>query len=141
MAEARDFVAKVEILNPETDKKQVRLGLGNFDIKMTFLWFKDGVTPQDRKRVQLDLQQALVRAPIEVKGEHVRATLETAPDKRPCNEAQAIFLRTMRENAGLIKEQFDMRWVSTGIRVSVNGAPPWLCYCQLPPSLLGQIGS
>ena len=74
--------------------------------------------------LDLDLQQALVRAPIEVKGEHVRGTLETAPDKRPWNEAQAIFLRTMRENAGLTKEQFDMRWVSTGIRVSVNGAPP-----------------
>ena len=58
------------------------------------------------------------------KGEHVRATLETAPDKRPCNEAQAVFLRTMRQNASLTKEQFDMRWVSTGIRVSVNGAPP-----------------
>ena len=114
-------------------QKQVRLGLGNFDIKMvTFLWFMDGVTPQDRKRVQLDLQQALVRAPIEVKGEHVRGTLETAPDKRPWNEAQAIFLRTMRENAGLTKEQFHMRWVSTGIRVSVNGAPPGCLAVLLP---------
>ena len=37
------------------------------------------------------------------KGEHVRGTLETAPDKRPWNEAQSIFLRTMRENAGLTK--------------------------------------
>ena len=143
MDEARDLVGKVKILNLETDKNKFDWDLENFDIKMvTFLWFMVGVTPQDRKRVQLDLQQALVRAPIEVKGEHVRGTLETAPDKRPWNEAQAIFLRTMRENAGLTKEQFDMRWVSTGIRVSVNGAPPgsWLCYCQLPPSLLGNIG-
>ena len=124
-------------------QKQVRLGLGNFDIKIvTFLWFMDGVTPQDRKRVQLDLQQALVRAPIEVKGEHVRSTLETAPDKRPWNEAQAIFLRTMRENAGLTKEQFDMRWVSTGIRVSVNGAPPRCLAVPLPVAsiTIGQIG-
>ena len=74
----------------------------------------------------------MVRAPIEVKGEHVRGTLETAPDKRPWNEAQAIFLRTMRENAGLTKEQFDMRWVSTGIRVSVNGAPPGCLAVLLP---------
>ena len=50
----------------------------------------------------------------------MRATLETAPDKRPWNKAQAIFLCTMRENAGLTKENFDITWVSTGIRVSVN---------------------
>ena len=62
----------------------------------------------------------------------MRAKLETAPDKRPWNKAQVIFLCTMRDNAGLTKEKFDIRWVSTGIRVSVNsahglimrGAPP-----------------
>ena len=31
---------------------------------------------------------------------------------------------TVRENAGFTKEKFDIRWVSTGIRVSVNCAPP-----------------
>ena len=61
---------------------------------LTFLWFHDGVTPHDRKRVQPDLQQALVRTPA------------------------------MCDNAGLTKGQFDMRWVSTGIRVSVNSALP-----------------
>ena len=103
---------------------------------VTFLWVMDGVTPQDRKRVQLDLQQALVRVPIEVKGEHVRSTLETAA------EAQAIFVRTMRENAGLTKEQLDMRWVSTGIRVSVNGAPPGCLAVSLPVAsiTIGQSG-
>ena len=30
---------------------------------------------------------------------------------------------TMRENAGLTKDQFYVRWVTTGIRVSVNSAP------------------
>ena len=53
----------------------------------------------------------------------MRATLETAPDKRLWNKAQAIFLCTMREDAGLTKEKLDIRWVSTGIRVSVNSAP------------------
>ena len=138
MDEARDLVGKVKILNLETDKNKfdwTRLLIVK-EISIS-KWLPScgswtGVTPQDRKRVQLDLQQALVRAPIEVKGEHVRGTLETAPDKRPWNEAQSIFLRTMRENAGLTKEQFDMRWVSTGIRVSVNGAPPGCLAVLLP---------
>ena len=102
-----------------TDRDQ-----GNFDIKMmTFLWFNDGVTSHDRKRVQLDIQQTLARTPVEIKEDFVTATLELAPDKRPRNEAQAIFWCTMRDNAGLAKEQFDIRWVSTDIRVSVNSAP------------------
>ena len=53
----------------------------------------------------------------------MRATLATALDKSHWNKAQAIFLCTMRDNAGLTKEMFDIRWVSTGIRVSVNSAP------------------
>ena len=67
MDEARDLVTQVQILIPETDMDKfdcdlTARGQRNFDIKkMTFLWFKDGVTPQDLKRVQLDLQQALVR--------------------------------------------------------------------------------
>ena len=52
----------------------------------------------------------------------MRATLETAPDKSRWNKAQAIFLCTMRDD-GLTNEQFDIRWVSAGIRVSVNSAP------------------
>ena len=57
------------------------------------------------------------------KGDFLRATLALAQDRRPWNNAQAIFLCTMRDHAGLTKEQFDIRWVSTGIRVSVNSAP------------------
>ena len=46
-----------------------------------------------RKRVQLDLQQALVSAPINFRDVSVRATLELDPEKRPWpwNKAQAIF--------------------------------------------------
>ena len=55
----------------------------------------------------------------EIKEDVVRTTLETAPDKRPWNKAQAIFLCTMRENAGLTKEKFDIKWVLAEIRVSV----------------------
>ena len=100
-----------------TDRDQ-----GHFDIKMmTFLWFNEGVTPHERKRVQLDIQQALARVPVRIKGDIVRATI--APDKKPWNKAQAVFPCTMRQNAGLTREKFDMRWVSTGIRVSVNSAP------------------
>ena len=78
---------------------------------MTFLWFNDGVTPHGRKRAQLD--------------NHCPGlTLETVPQKRPWNKTQAIFLCTMRENGGLTTEKFDNKWVSTGIRVSVNRALP-----------------
>ena len=66
----------------------------------------------------------LVWTPIKIKEELVRATLETAPDKRPCKRAQAIFLCTQHENAGLAKDQFDMRWVWTEIRVC-EVCPSW----------------
>ena len=40
-----------------TDRDQ-----GNFETQMmTYLWFNERITPHDRKRVQLDLQQALVQ--------------------------------------------------------------------------------
>ena len=62
--EARDSVGKVKILIQDTDMDKFDWDLTardqrDFDIKvMTLLWFKDRVTPQDPKRVQLDLQQA-----------------------------------------------------------------------------------
>ena len=118
MDEARNLVSKIKatISDAElTDRDQ-----GNFDIKMmTFLWFNEGVTPRERKRVELDIQQALSRAPVRIKG---RATLETAPDKRPWNKAQAVLLCTMRENVLFTRERFDIGWVSTGIHVWVNSA-------------------
>ena len=89
MDEAKNVASKVETMIPDADANKFNWELtdrdqGNFDVKMmTFLWFHDGVTPHDRKRVQPDLQQALVRTPA------------------------------MRDNAGLTKEQFDMKWVST----------------------------
>ena len=43
---------------------------------MTLLWFDDKVSPYERKRVQLDLRQALASAPIKIKEVDVRATLE-----------------------------------------------------------------
>ena len=84
---------------------------------MAFLWFSD-VTPHERKRVQLYVQQKLVQT----RRGSVRATLEIAPNKRPWNKAQSVFLCAMRETAGL-RETCDIKWVSTGIRVLVNSAP------------------
>ena len=50
---------------------------GNFNFEMlTFLWFNDGVTPHDRKHVQLDIQQALAWTPVKIKGDFVRAGQE-----------------------------------------------------------------
>ena len=60
--------------------------------------------------MQLDIHQALARTPVRIKGDFVRATHETAQDNRPWNKAQAIFLCTMRENAGFTREKFDIRW-------------------------------
>ena len=53
----------------------------------------------------------------------MRATLEFAPDKRPWNKAQAVFPCGMCESAALPRETFDIKWVSTGIRISVNSTP------------------
>ena len=57
---------------------------GKVDIKMmVFMWFKEEVTPLVRERVQLDLQQALVNAPIKFRDVSLRAILELDPEKRP----------------------------------------------------------
>ena len=37
--------------------------------------------------------------------------------------ARAIFLGSMRETAKLSREAFDIRWVTTDIRISVFGTP------------------
>ena len=91
---------------------------------MTFLWFNEDVNLHERKRVQLDLQPKLVWTPFQIHGDTVRATLEISLEKRPWNNAQAVFVCAMREIARLPEETFDMRWVPTGIRVSVNSAAP-----------------
>ena len=130
MDEAKELVGKVKTLIQDTDIGKFDWDLtdsdqGNFDTKMmAFLWFKDGVTPQVRKRAQLDLQQSLADKPIPVKGADVRATLELDPEKRPWKKAQAIFIGAMREHAGLPRATFDIRWVNTGLRVSVNMSSP-----------------
>ena len=99
-----------------TDRDQ-----GNFDTEMmVFLWFKEGVTPVVRKRVQLDLQLDLTNHPLPFKGASVRATLQFGPVKRPWNKAQAIFIGVMREYAQLPRETFDNRWVDLGLLVSVS---------------------
>ena len=99
-----------------TDRDQ-----GNFDTKMmVFLWFKEEVASMVRKRVQLDLQQVLTNQPLPFKGANVRATLKFDPVKRSWNKAQAIFTGAMREYARLPRETFDIRWVDSGLRVSVS---------------------
>ena len=68
------------------------------------------------RRVQLDLQQGLTNLPLPFKGANVRAT----PELDPVNiKAQAIFIGVMREYAKLPREIFDIRWVDSGLRVSV----------------------
>ena len=59
---------------------------------MVFLWFNEDVNSRECKRVQLDIQQALARNPVVIRGDMVRATLEISADKRPWNKAQTIFL-------------------------------------------------
>ena len=43
--------------------------------------------------------------------------------RRLWNKVQAIFLGTMKDLANLEREVFDIRRVSTGIRIAVNSAP------------------
>ena len=93
---------------------------GIFDTKMiVFLWFKEGVTPIIRKKVLNDIQHGLASDPLSFKGVNVRATLELDPLKRPWNEA------LMKEHANVSREAFDIRWVDTGLRVSIGGDPAW----------------
>ena len=89
---------------------------------MAFLWFNEDVPPHEGKRVQLDIQQKFVPDSYQ-SGDIARATLEIAPDKRPWNKAQAFFPGVMCESAALPRETFHIKWVSKGIRVSVNSAP------------------
>ena len=97
---------------------------GIFDTKMMmFLWFQEGVTPVMRM-VLNDIQRGLTGDPLPFEGVNVRATLELDPVKRPWNKTQAIFIGVMKEYANLPLEAFDVRWVDTGLRVSV-AAPLW----------------
>ena len=54
---------------------------------MVFLLFNEDVNFRGRKRVQLDIQQALIQSLVEIYG----------ADKRPRNKAQAVFLCAVRE--------------------------------------------
>ena len=93
---------------------------GNFDTRtMAFMWYKEEVTPMIRKLVQLDFQQYSTTQPLKFKGAKVRATLELDRVKRLSNNAQAIFIGQMREYAKLPRETCDIRWVDSGLRVSV----------------------
>ena len=83
---------------------------------MTFLWFDEKVAPCERKRVQLDFQQALANAPVKIKEEDVL-------EKRPWNKAQAIFICAIREHANLPRDTFDTWWVKRGLRVSACHLP------------------
>ena len=90
---------------------------------MVFQWFNEDVNFRERNHVQLDIQQTLARNPVKIRGNVVKVTLEVSPDKRPWSTVQAIFLCAMRKFAGLRSETFDIRWVSTRIRVSMNSWP------------------
>ena len=71
------------------------------------------------KKVLNDIQQGLTNQPLPFEGVNVRATLELDPVKRPWNKARAIFVGVMKEYAKLPRETFDIRWVDSGLRVSV----------------------
>ena len=87
---------------------------------MAFLWFKEGVTPMFREKALNEIQQGLTLQPLPFKGVNVIATHEMDPVKRPWKKTQAIFLGVMRDNAKLPRETFDIRWVDSGLRVSVE---------------------
>ena len=48
---------------------------------------------------------------------------EISLDERPWNKAQVIFLQAMRDISNMGREAFDIRLVTTGIRITDNGAP------------------
>ena len=76
---------------------------------MALLWFKNDVSYWERKRMQLEIQQMLNATPVQTRGKNVRGTLEITVDKRPRNEAQAVFRGALREIAGLGRDAFDIR--------------------------------
>ena len=128
LSEAKQLISdarmKLDDLN-KFDWERTDLGKGNFDIKMmTLLWLDEKVAPCERERVQLDLQQALASVPIKMKEADVRATFELDLEKRSWDKAQAIFICAMREHANLPRYTFDIRWVNTGVRVSVSMTSP-----------------
>ena len=65
------------------------------------------------KRVQLDLQQSLASAPIKFRDVNVRTTLELDPEKRPLEQGPDHLHRCD-----------EIRWVDTGLRVSVSMSSP-----------------
>ena len=52
----------------------------------------------------------------------MRATLETAPVKRPWNKSRGDFLVYNARERRPKKEKLDIRWVSAEVRVSVSSA-------------------
>ena len=107
---------------------------------MACLSFSNGISYLDRKRLQLDIQQELTNRHVKARSWNARATLEIRPDKRVWSKAQTVFLRAMREIAGLGRQVFDIQWLTTGIRMSVNGSPRglqhWPNQPRLPPGLI-----
>ena len=121
MDETENLVDKVKALtssihHEKFDWEMIAKGQGFFELKMAvFLWFKEGVTLRDRRLAQMDIGQALLTSPVEVRGVNIRATLEVDPIKRPWQKATAIFFATMKEYANL--------GVTMGVRVEVNCTP------------------
>ena len=81
MDEARTLVSEIKSKFSEADLGKFNWDLidrnqGNFEFKMmVFLWFNEDVNLRERKSVQLGIQQALVRSPVVIRGDIVRATL------------------------------------------------------------------
>ena len=73
-----------------------------------------------RKKVLNDTQRCLSRNPLSFKGVNIKAILELDPRKMPWSKAQAIFIDAMKKHANVSREFFDIRWVDTGLRVSVT---------------------
>ena len=116
---ARTLVSGIKAITSEADLNKLNWELtdrdqGNFVfMMMALLWFNEDLNFQERKRVQLDIQQALVWPPVRIHGDIVRATLEIFPERIPWNKVQAVFFCAVREIAGLPRETFDIRWVPT----------------------------
>ena len=72
MEEGNGLVSQIKATIPNADLYKFGWELidrdqGNFNIKMMiFLWFNEGFTPLVRKRVLLDIQQALARTLVKI---------------------------------------------------------------------------
>ena len=72
-----------------------------------------------RKKVLNDIQHGLTSNPLSFKGVNIRATLEVDPNQETVESSANYLYWGQKEQANVSREAFDMRWVDTGLRVSV----------------------